>query len=193
MHCPYCRQPLREDSPECPGCRLTLDRAAALLGPVPPLAAGIADPEGLLSKSERRRLARRIAAFERRFPQLRFQFLANRFALGLPFELHVFWMFNRARFIPDGETGGDNRAILLVLDPELGKTSLMLGYGLEPLIEPARLDAILEGAEADFARRQWSKGVTRVLADLDALLADTATALERAFRPRPLLGEAGHY
>jgi hypothetical protein len=69
----------------------------------------------------------------------------------------------------------------------------MLGYGLEPLIEPARLDAILEGAEADFARRQWSKGVTRVLADLDTLLADTATALERAFRPRPLLGESGGY
>lgn len=185
MHCPYCRTPLVERSPECPGCRLDLDRAAALLGPLPPIAAGVSDADGLFRKGARRRLLKRIDTFERRFPQVRFQLLCRRLPAEHPFELYVFWLFNLGNFAAETEKDGDNRGILLALDPEAGRSALMPGYGLEPFLAVSTLDDILATGDAAFRQKRWTEGVLTILNALDGTLARASTCLDDWFAPPP--------
>ena len=61
MRCPYCRTRLTELAVECPACRLTLDRATALLGPIPRLGQGVADLALVLQNADSTKIAKALA------------------------------------------------------------------------------------------------------------------------------------
>lgn len=174
MRCPYCQIPLHASMAECPSCRLTYPRAGALLGAVPRLAPQVADTTRSLRPADHRRLRRRIAAIQRRFPELVLQVVIHRFPAEHPFSLHAFWLFNAASFAGEGNRGRDNHALLLAIDPARGEAAIMPGYGLEPFLGNDALDHLLELAGPCWQAGRWSEGILRVLDGLDAWLETIA-------------------
>ena len=189
MRCPYCDTALKEDSPECPGCRLDLRRAARLLGPVPRIEPEICDSSGALTPVESKRLRRQIDKIADRFPQVRVQIIFRHFTDGHPIRLHAFWMFNLGALSSETEKHAANRRILLLVDPVAAEAALTVGYGLEPFVTDEELDDLLEMAEDGWRSKEWQAGALTLLDGLEALLeraaVRTAEALGRSAREQP--------
>lgn len=181
MRCPYCRTRLTETAEECPACRLTLDRASKLLGPVPRLEHGVADMAGVLARGEAAKLHKAINRLGGSFPQLKFHVLLHLFPEEHPFELHVFWLFNRGNYSSEAHKGGNNHSLLLAIDPARGRSALMTGYGLEPFLGDEALDHLLELAEPAWIAGHWAQGIHEVIRGLDRLLASAAREAAAGF------------
>lgn len=181
MRCPYCRTRLAELALECPACRLTLDRATALLGPVPRLGQGVADLAGVLPKADAAKISKAIGRLMWTFPQVSLHVLLHVFPEDHPFDLHVFWLFNCGGFSSEAQKAGENRSILLALDPALGRSALTVGYGLEPFLGDEALDHLLELAEPAWLNGEWTRGILEVIAGLDRLLESAALEVAAGF------------
>lgn len=181
--CPYCRAPLGATDPECPGCRLNLARAKALLGAFPLFHPGVSDAECLLSEGDLRRIRRRMARLRERFSQVDLQVTLHRFPAEHPFSLYAFWVFNGSVLSGHASRGSGNHALLLLLDIDRREAALMPGYGLEPHLSAAALEELLHTAAAEWAASHWAAGILRVLDGLDSLLASAASVLRPA-RPQ---------
>lgn len=174
MQCPYCRFSLRANAIECPACRLSYPRTCALLGAVPRLSPVVADTTRSLASADHDLLKRRIAAIEKRFPELSLQVVIHHFPKEHPFSMHAFWLFNAAALDGVGKRGGDNHALLLTIDPARGESALMPGYGLEPFLSDEGLGHLLDLAGPAWAEGRWTDGIMRVLDGLDQWLETIA-------------------
>lgn len=181
MRCPYCRTRLEENAPECPSCRLTLDRANALLGPMPRIGTGVSDLAGVLAKGDARRIAKATSRLMWNFPQVTLHVLLHEFPAEHPFELHVFWIFNGGGLSLEAHKGGENRTLLLALDPVQGRSALMAGYGLEPFLGDEALDHLLELSEPAWKNGDWTRGILELIAGLDRLLESAALEVANGF------------
>ncbi|MCW1886402.1 TPM domain-containing protein [Luteolibacter flavescens] len=181
MRCPYCRTRLEEISPECPSCKLTFDRATALLGPMPRLSAGVSDLTRALPKSDVKKINKAIDGLTWTFPQVTLNVLLHVFPTEHPFDLHVFWIFNAGGLSPESHKGGDSRSILLVLDPQQKKSSLMVGYGLEPYLGDEAMAHLLELSEPAWKAGEWTRGILELIAGLDRLLESAALEVANGF------------
>ena len=174
MRCPYCRNLLQANSPECPACRLSYPRAQTLLGAVPRLSPMVADTGRMLRATETAKLRRRIEGIHARFPQLVLQVVLHRFPAEHPFGLYAFWLFNAAALAGDSRRGRENHALMLVIDPDRAESAIIPGYGLEPFLADEALDHLLEMAGPAWAAGRWADGVMRVLDGLDSWLETIA-------------------
>jgi hypothetical protein len=181
MRCPYCRTRLTELAVECPACRLTLDRATALLGPIPRLGQGVADLALVLQNADSTKIAKAISRLMWTFPQISLHVLIHIFPEDHPFDLHVFWLFNCGSFSNESQKAGENRTILLALDPAKGRSALTVGYGLEPFLGDEALDHLLELAEPAWIVGDWTRGILEVIAGLDRLLESAALEVATGF------------
>jgi uncharacterized membrane protein YgcG len=142
------------------------------------MSPGISDNTGSLSSSEINKLRKRVAALQRRFPQLVLQIVLRALPKEHPFSLHAFWLFNAGAFAGEGRRGKNNHAILLLIDPVRKESALMPGYGLEPLLREEALGHLLDLAGPVWDAGLWAEGIERVLAGLDKLLESVAVAEE---------------
>lgn len=178
MNCPYCQTPLRADAAECPACRLTYPRACALLGTLPKLHPVVSDTLHVMSPADHRRIRKRIERLIGRFPQVVFQVVIQTMPEAHPFSLYAFWIFNGSVIGGHNLRGGENHAILLLVDPERREAALMPGYGLEPFLKPGALDHLLEMATPAWEAERWGEGILGVLDGLDHLLESAAVRIE---------------
>ncbi len=166
---------------ECPACRLTLDRATALLGPIPRLGLGVADLAGVLPNGDAAKIAKAVSRLMWTFPQISLHVLLHVFPEDHPFDLHVFWLFNCGGFSKESQKAGENRTILHTLDPAKGRSALTVGYGLEPFLGDEALDHLLELAEPAWLAGEWTRGILEVIAGLDRLLESAALEVATGF------------
>jgi uncharacterized membrane protein YgcG len=160
---------------------MNLSRAAALLGPVPRLESGISDDTQAFSDKDRTRLHKRVKQIEQRFPQITVQVVCHSFPLEHPFPLYVFWIFNMGGISTSSSKAGDNHTILLVLDPVVGNSSIMVGYGLEPFLSEPAMNHLLEVAEPAWIDQAWAEGVRIVLDGLEPLLESAIKEIGATF------------
>ena len=170
MQCPYCRSPLTETSKECPSCLLSLFTANSLLAPLPMTARGITDTIGVLEKGADKKINKSLATLSRRFPQVDMHVFISKFNNKFPIATHLFWLFNQGHFCARNKKGGDNRSILLGLDPKQGKIGLIVGYGLEPFLPSKALDHTLEKAQPSLASGDYAEAVLKVIDALSHLM-----------------------
>jgi uncharacterized membrane protein YgcG len=187
MLCPFCQTLLIADAQECPACRITFPRTSALVGALPRLSPVLADTTGQIDPHDQAKLKKRIAAIQRRFPQLVLQVVMHVFPTEHPFSMHVFWLFNAGNFAGDSKRGKENHALLIALDPNRSEAAIMPGYGLETFLKPEALDHLLELAGPAWQNSRWTDGIMRVLDGLDQLLESIAIPIE------PALGRLGEY
>jgi hypothetical protein len=181
MRCPFCRTALAETTQECPACRLTLARATSVLGQMPRLILELDDPERRLHNGSAKRVKAAIHRLHKRFPQITMQVTLRGFPAEHPFDLHIFWLFNEVMISGEGSKGGDNRSILLAVDPTRAEASLMVGYGLEPFLGQNAMDHLLTLAGPMLQRREWMEGILTILEGLERLLESASTETTRAF------------
>lgn len=177
MRCPYCRSPLGEHTAECPVCKLTLDRASAVLGPTPRLMAGLNDSSRVLRRRAADRVRRALDDFHRHFPQLAAHVVLRDFHPQFPIALQAFWLFNTAGLAKEQEKHGACRTVLLAIDPPQGLAALTVGYGLEPFVSDDALEHLLALAEPAWRGGRFADGILTVLRGLEALFADACESL----------------
>jgi uncharacterized membrane protein YgcG len=158
MHCPYCQFWIAEQAPSCPSCGLNASRADALLGTPPELSGGVEDMSSIVSAWQMHRLRRKVAAFQREFPQVVVHVCIGQFPTEQPFELYAFWLFNRGAIGQAAPLGAENFDILLVLDPTNRRAATMLGYGWENLMSRAALQPCWAKVDPYFRAGKWYQG-----------------------------------
>lgn len=181
MHCPYCQNPVCEESPACPRCGLDMDKATAFFGTPPRLLRGVSDSANVLSAGDMRAVRQSIKEFERRFPQAGFTVTFMALPKDTPGPAYTWWVFNRSN--PSGELqqASMNRHVFLLVDITSGGAWLTCGYGLEPFVSTAQWQQCLAKAQPHFAAGQYVAGVGAVLKEAEAVLRTIVGALPRIF------------
>ncbi len=171
IQCPYCNTALTETSQYCPGCKLDMGKVNAVMGPVPLLSStGLTDLTRTLTPSDEKSLLRTLQAFHRRFPQCHAHVLVNNFADTFPPSAHLFWLFNSSGLSKTENRRGNNRDILIGIDPAREWAGLIIGYGLEPFLGQEALDHILEQATPRLASGQTGDAITEIIKHLGELM-----------------------
>jgi uncharacterized membrane protein YgcG len=181
MHCPYCQNPVCEESPACPKCGLDMDKATAFFGTPPRLFRGLSDTAGVLSAGDQRSLRRAIREFERRFPQTGFTVAFMALPKDTPGPTYTWWVFNRCNPAGELHQASANRHLFLLVDVSSGGAWLTGGYGLEPFVSDAQWQQCLVNAHPHFASGRYADAVSTLLKEADAMLRSVIKALPRVF------------
>lgn len=181
MHCPYCQNPVREESPACPRCGLDMDKATAFFGAPPRLIQGVSDSAGVLSAGDTRTIRRAVREFERRFPQAGFTVAFMSLAKDTPAAAYAWWVFNRSNPAGELRQASANRHVFLLVDTASRGAWLTVGYGLEPFVGAEQLRQCVEKGQPYFARGEFAAGVAALLKETEAVLRATVAALPRIY------------
>ncbi|NNM28890.1 MAG: hypothetical protein HKO57_05170, partial [Akkermansiaceae bacterium] len=184
-------------SASCPQCNFDLARANAVMGPVPRLSAnGLTDLTGTLEPADERRLHAAMRTFHRRFPQSKILVVVSHFAAQFPLSVHLFWLFNSAGLSAQANKLGNNRDILIGVDPHGRRAGLTIGYGLEPFLRQETLDGILERAMPQFSSGEFTAGMLDIIDSLSRLFESVSLELPDTFGLRQSFAveeQAGDY
>ena len=109
-----------------------MEKAAAFFGIAPRLIRGVSDSAGVLTSADLRVIRRRIADFERRFPQTGFTAAFMAVSKDFPGATYAYWVFNRCN--PAGELGiGLGAGLRLIRAPHsLGSSGSPPSFELDP-------------------------------------------------------------
>ena len=174
LTCPYCQNPVLENSPSCPKCALTIEGATTLLGPVPLLNRGLTDTTETLSNRENRSIKSAIMKFERTFFESHLNIVLREFDPKFNLSTHLFWLFNTAGLSPQSSQNEANQDILLGLDPRSGRIGLMVGYGLEPFVPQEAIATLLEGSRPLLEEGKTAEAIQQIIKKLSVLLRETS-------------------
>jgi len=158
-----------------------MDKAEAYFGTAPRLIRGVSDTAGVLSAGDIRRMRRRIAAFERRFPQTGFTVAFMALGKETPGAAYAYWVFNRCNPAGELNQGSGNRHVFLLVDTAGQGAWMTVGYGLEPFIGADRLRQCLERAQPHFADGKYVAGVVALLDEVEIVFREVVASLPRVF------------
>jgi uncharacterized membrane protein YgcG len=179
VRCPYCRVNLIEYTPECPNCKLTLQRVNTLLGAVPHLMPGLVEAASILTAREVKSLKKILDRMKQRFPQINNHLIVRNLPDKYPLELYLFWLFNTAGLSEAAHRGPENRDILVLLDLSRKQAGITVGYGLAQYLPTILLDELLEKAAPLFAEQQWYAAFAYLYKELDRLLEIAAKSVNK--------------
>lgn len=179
--CPYCEKTVEETSPSCPSCKVDLTKVNNLLGPAPFLDAHVTDYTSNLSPREMKQVRQAIFGFSDRFPQCRFAAVLRTFPEDITLRVGLFWLFNSGAISDAESTRGDNRDILLAIDPTFGRAGIIVGYGLEPFIARDAIEQILAKAHPHLEKRNFGKAITMIVRETANLLSETSREIPEIF------------
>ncbi|HEY1082443.1 MAG TPA: hypothetical protein VGE29_09295 [Prosthecobacter sp.] len=181
MRCPACRHPALEHDQVCSRCGFSLEALAQKMGVAPTLTVPLADQARVMTSHDRRQALDAAQTLHRRFPQLSFAAVLAELSPEVPLPLHAFWLFNRGSLFSAVERGGDNHGVLLLVDPETRQAVSMIGYGLEPFVNPQVLEVCLAAASASLMKGLWGAAIGAFVRELERQLLTVAEGLPRAF------------
>ena len=180
IECPYCQNLLKEASSECPQCHIDIEKLARLMGPMPAIFGGVSQNGARLSTREVKRLTKVTEKFQRRFPQSRLHLLCRSFSQEMDFKVILFWLFNKGGLSNQGNRGGKNRDIVLLIEPTRGKAGVIVGYGLEPLLSQETLDRVVLSAEEKLKNGEFAAAFETMVDEITKELREICAALPEA-------------
>lgn len=151
------------------------------MGTVPVVKKGVSDALGILDGKSKSMINGAIERLEKRFPQVGFTVLLTDVKGEIPLHLYSFWVFNRSTICARVATGGVNRDVLLVIDIAGRRSSLMIGYGLEPFLSAQHLTEVLEAARGSLAEGHFSSAVLTVVEKLMDVLVTLHGSMRRTY------------
>lgn len=181
MRCPACRAPAIEIDTACRQCGFSLEAADRAFGIPPALDRPVADGAQVLGALARRSLLAEIAKLERRFPQVSFAVVLTQVPEQAIPAAYAFWLFNRGQLSSAIESGGENRLVLLMIDTETRQAVTMIGYGLEPLLREAQLQACLQAASVALGRGRHGQAIEAFVRELDRQLLEACRLVPQQF------------
>ena len=181
MRCPFCQNPCHEETAECSHCGFSLPKLDQYLGQPPALRKGITDRVDGLNGKDVTLINSAISRLEKRFPQVGFSVLLDHVKPDVPLHLYAFWIFNRSTLCASVATGAVNRDVLLTIDVPGRRSSLMIGYGLEPFMSAAHLTEVLDAGSTRFASGNYGAAILVVIDKLEQLLRSLHTSLRKTY------------
>lgn len=149
------------------------------MGPMPIIFGGVTQDEKLLSDRQVKRLRKVSDQYQRRFPQSRLHLMVRSFPQEMEFSVILFWIFNQAGLSSEGSKGGQNRDVVILVEPRRAQAGLIVGYGLEPLLSQVAMDEIVAGARGELTNLDFSgafevmvEGLTNCLREISRNLPE---------------------
>jgi uncharacterized membrane protein YgcG len=158
MRCPNCEVAFATPIPECPACKLALNRLDAKFGAVPRHTRYLTDRSGKLPLPAIQKLRGLLQIFEKKFPQAVFSVFITDHVPGGSISEYTFWLANRARLSIDA-VAGDNFDLLLGINLNSGEAALTVGYGLENYLTENDLESALSSARDAFSIGDMPRGI----------------------------------
>jgi uncharacterized membrane protein YgcG len=158
-----------------------MEKAAAFFGIAPRLIRGVSDSAGVLTTADLRVIRRRIADFERRFPQTGFTVALMAVSKDFPGATYAYWVFNRCNPAGELNQGSANRHVFLLVDTAGKGAWMTIGYGLEPFIGERHLRQSIEKGRPHFERAQYALGITAVLGETEKVFHEVLSALPKTY------------
>ena len=181
MRCPFCQHPCHEETAECSHCGFSLPKLDQYLGTPRAIRKGVEDHLDILNGRDVALIRSAIARLEKRFPQVGFTVLLDHVKPEVPLHLYAFWIFNRSSLCSKVSTGAMNREILFTVDVPGRRSSLMIGYGLEPFMSATHLTEVLDAARPKLSSEDYCAAVLLVIDRLEFLLRRLHTSLRRTY------------
>jgi uncharacterized membrane protein YgcG len=185
MRCPFCQNPCHEETAECSHCGFSLPKLDQYLGQPPTIKRGVTDRVEGFNGRDITLINNAISLLEKKFPQVGFSVLLDYVKPEVPLHLYAFWIFNRSTLCSKVSTGAVNRDVLLTIDVPGRRSSLMIGYGLEPFMSSNHLTTVLDVANEPLAQEQYGAAVLRVIDKLQELLLTLHTSLRKTYGAEP--------
>ena len=98
----------------------------------------------------------------------------------MDFKVVLFWLFNRAGLSAQESKGGQNRDVVIVIDPSRGKAGMIVGYGLEPLLSQKDMDEIVQSGKKALDVYDYSAAFQEMVEELTRRLRDVCQILPEA-------------
>jgi hypothetical protein len=162
--CPYCQNSIMETESECPQCGIDGEKLVRIMGPMPVIFGGVTQDGKLLSDRQVKRLRKVTDQYQRRFPQCRLHLMVRSFPQEMEFSVILFWIFNQAGLSSQESKGGQNRDVVILVEPRRAQAGLIVGYGLEPLLSQEAMDEIVAGARGELVNQDFA-GAFEVMVD----------------------------
>lgn len=150
-------------------------------GVPPALHKPVTDPRRTLSGFARRRVLRKVAQLEHRYPQLELAVLLLDVPKQTPMSAYAFWLFNRGQLSSAVEKGGENRLVMLLIDLESERAAAMTGYGLEPFLHQRQLEMCVTRFTQLATRGGLAEAIDGFLSELEVQLRTVVLQLPRQF------------
>ncbi len=180
IECPYCQTSLKEDAPECPQCGIDGDKLTRMMGPMPVIFGGVSQSGTTLDSREVKRLVKVINRYQRRFAQSRLHLLVRKFPQEMDFKVVLFWVFNQAGLSAEGSKGGQNRDVVIVVDPGRAKAGLIVGYGLEPVLSQKDMDEVVQSGQGSLKSGEFAEALEAMVDELTDRLKAVCQVLPEA-------------
>lgn len=180
MQCPYCQSSLKEAELECPSCGIDGEKLTRIMGPMPVIFGGVSQSGSKLSAREVKKLTKVIQKFQRLFPQSRLHLLVRSFPQEMEFKVILFWVFNQAGLSSQGSKGGQNRDVVLMIDPSRSKAGLIVGYGLEPLLSQESLDGVVSSGQGALGNGEFAVAFEAMVTVLTERMREASQGLPEA-------------
>lgn len=159
---------------------MDLEKLANALGPVPVVFGGISDGSQIFNRTDTKKIKKLVDRYQRTFPQSRLHVVSRIFDQKVELPVIIFWVFNRAGLSQESAKQGNNRDIVILIEPNRRQAAMMVGYGLEPFLPQQALDRIIEQAQPYFSSEDYCEGLTIAVERLTELLKSVSQDLPAA-------------
>ncbi|MDB4323044.1 TPM domain-containing protein [Akkermansiaceae bacterium] len=141
---------------------------------------GISDGCQLFGKSETKKLAKIIRGYQESFPQSRLHVVTRTFDQKVDLPVILFWVFNRAGLSEESAKQGQNRDVVILIEPHRNQAAMIVGYGLEPVLPQQALDQIIERAQPFLGSGDYLGGMEIAIDSLTELLKSVSQKLQNS-------------
>jgi uncharacterized membrane protein YgcG len=176
--------------PRCEACGLSLASLSSSLGSTLVSLEALTDAAHCLRVREKELLKHELEAFQLAFPQV---FLAVYVGVlptsPSPGEI-AFWLLNHAAFQPADPARLNERAALLIIDPVGRAAGLTMGYGLEPFLPSAKVQAMLRRMRTPLWHGEFASAIQMAIGHIATLLKSAGKRTPRQVAFPPPGGEA---
>lgn len=142
-----------------------------------------------MSDKEVKRLRKAVEEYHRRFPQSRLHLMVRVFPQEMALPVILFWIFNNAGLSSEGCKGGQNRDVVLLIEPKRQQAGVIVGYGLEPLLSKESMDDIVGHARGELSAGDFAGAFESMIGSLSEYLKAISQGLPEAVGLRTKLAD----
>jgi hypothetical protein len=192
MFCPKCMARLPQPSVCCGHCHFSLAEVEGILGAQDAIIEPVMDVAHCLGVADRASLLAKVDEFERRFPQVHLALFAGLLPPVLNVATAGFWLLNHGVRTKHGRRMDNELGVVILIDPQAHQVGFSVGYGLEQMLAPEKLSALLEKARQRLQHRDYASAFRSLIRGIDQLLRSAANGRVRGAPAIPAQVKPNH-
>ena len=170
MKCPKCMRPVDHEAEGCYSCGYSEKESANKFGPDQVLLSRVHDAAHCLRMQERDVLNSAIDQLELKFPQMLFCAYLGTLPGGLNMSELGFWLLNHGQVKGAEYARPNENAILVILDMNVKKVGISLGYFAESLIAEEESYRALMKARPNLLNGEYGEAIETIFRRLCKVL-----------------------